>query len=184
MLMVTKAPDFKPRKLKLLIRPTYFKDIKDSFPEQIESKQLEIKLSAISRITKNGAMFEDGTEESFDIIIYATGYKFCFPFFDPDDDIIKFESGTDRGMYFGPLYKRMFAINQPNIMFVGLIERAAALYITFERQAQLVKQYIIGELELPPKEDMLEDLETEKQVCIDYYKSLAKFYFLDDTETY
>ena len=161
-----------------------FSCIEGSFPEQSETKQIEFKTSSVSKITKNTVIFEDGTEDSYDIIIYATGYRNCFPFFDPADKIIEFENGGDRGQYFGPLYRKLFSINYPDIIFIGLVERASTLYITFERQALLAKQYILGELQLPSKADMLSSLEDEKKVCIDYHNSLSKFYYIDNTETY
>ena len=42
----------------------------------------------------------------------------------------------------------------------------------------------MGELLLPQKEDMLASLEEEKENCIQFHKSLAKFYFVNNVETY
>ena len=39
--------------------------------------------------------FGDGTEEEIDTIIYCTGYKYWFPFLDPEDHIIEFEQNAD-----------------------------------------------------------------------------------------
>ena len=70
----------------------------------------------------------------------------------------------------------MFSINHPNIIFLGLIQRVAVLYLTFERQAQLVKQYVMGELTLPSKEEMLLSLEEEKDIKNQANMPLSKFY--------
>ena len=97
-------------------------------------------------------MFDDGSEESFDIILFATGYKYCFPFFDLNDKIIEFDDNIDNGNYFGPLYRKMFLIDNPNLMFIGLIERTTLLFLSFERQALLAKQFIV---ELISKIDLI-----------------------------
>ena len=89
-------------------------------------------------------IYEDGSEENFDMIIYTTGYKFSYPFLDQNDNIIAFDEKIDHGNYFGPLYRKMFAINNPNVIFIGLIERTVILILTLERQAQLAKQYVSG----------------------------------------
>ena len=184
MLYLTKVSDILPKKIVLLIKPEYLKLIDKSLSEQVENNQIEYKLSNIFKIKKKSVIFEDGSEENIDTIIYATGYLFCFPFIDPDDKIIEFDKEGNRGEYFGPLYKKMFSINHPNLIFMGMIQRIATLYLTFERQAQLVKQYIIGELTLPTKEDMLLSLEEEKKICSNINLPLSKFYQLNKTNGY
>jgi len=83
------------------------------------------------------------------------------PFIDPADKIIEFDEKKDRGFYFGPLYKRMFCINEPRIFFIGLVEKLPLIHPTYERQVLLAKEVIEGKLKLPSKADMMTDLEKE-----------------------
>ena len=98
------------------------------FSEEIENNQIELKSWNVKRITKNSVVFEDGSEENIDTIVYTTGYNFCFPFLDKEDKIIEFDEGGDRGLYFGPLYKKMFSINHPNLIFVGQVGRILIIF--------------------------------------------------------
>lgn len=43
--------------------------------------------SNIARFTENTAVFDDGTEEEIDAVVFATGYSFQFQFL--DDAILK-----------------------------------------------------------------------------------------------
>ena len=54
----------------------------------------------VERLQGDSVRFEDGSVEQIDVIIYATGYKITFPFFDPE-----FLSAPDNRL---PLYKRIF----------------------------------------------------------------------------
>ena len=56
--------------------------IQDELPNRIICGSIIIKPN-IKRITKTGVEFDDGTvAEDIDVIIYATGYIFGFPFID------------------------------------------------------------------------------------------------------
>ena len=56
-------------------------------------------MSNVSKIKEESVIFEDGSELEIDTIIYATGYKYCLPFFDPEDKIVEFEDNTNSGHY-------------------------------------------------------------------------------------
>jgi thioredoxin reductase len=122
---------------------------------------LVVKSWNLRELQENSATFEDGSEDTVDTIIYCSGYVNCFPFFNPQDKIIEFDTGTDRGGYYGPLHKKMFCINNPNVVMLGSLERNFTNFTTFERQAMIAKQYIEGNLKLPSKEEMLAELQKE-----------------------
>ena len=158
------------RSTKIIEKSEYFAEIS-------EKNLFEVKQGNISKITKNTVIFGDGSEEEIDAIIYATGYKYSIPFIDPKDKIIEFESeGENNGFYFGPLYKRMFSINEPNIFFIGLVEKLPLIHPTYERQVLLVKEFIEGKITLPTKEEMLLDLEREIKMNEEMSQDLSKFY--------
>jgi len=60
--------------------------VNDSIPNAILSGMLVVK-GNVKEFTENGVIFEDGTSEEIDVVIFATGYKFNFPFL--DDSVIK-----------------------------------------------------------------------------------------------
>ena len=60
--------------------------VNDSLPNSILSGMVTVK-GNIRQFTENGVVFEDGTEAEVDVVIFATGYSFKFPFI--DDSVIK-----------------------------------------------------------------------------------------------
>src|SRR5262249_47348386 len=66
----------------------------------------------IEELLSDRVRFVDGTVEQADAIIYATGYKITFPFFDPE-----FISAPGNVL---PLYKRMFKPGIDDLAFIGL----------------------------------------------------------------
>lgn len=70
----------------------------------------------------------------------CTGYRFCFPFLDPKDALINL-SYNDR--YFGPLYKRMFSLNEPDMIFTG-IHNGLYGHMFNERVCIAAREYIKG----------------------------------------
>ena len=121
--------------------------------------------------------FNDGTSEVIDTVIYATGYLTSLPFLTNNNDkIIEFDEG-DPGHYFGPLYKRIFAINQPKLMFVGFSSRNLNSHPTVERQIMIAKQVSQGLVKLPAKEDMLAELNEELRRLVEDWKMKKSTYY-------
>lgn len=85
--------------------------------------------------------FVDGSTEKVDVIVYCTGYKISFPFFDPG-----FLSAPDNEF---PLWMRMMKPGIPNLLFVGLCQPLGAIMPIAEAQAAFFCEYLLGELELP-----------------------------------
>ena len=174
-----------PKKIFITSRNTSFLEYSVPYKEAREQGMLEIKTGNVTQIKESSVVFGDQSEEPIDTIIYATGYKFWYPFFDPNDKIVEFDEGGNWGRYFGPIYKKMFCVNEPGIIFIGLVEKLLSIMSIFERQVLLAKQYILGDLKLPSKEDMLDSLqsELEKNDELGYEKSKF-FVFYDKPEGY
>src|SRR5262249_46393717 len=66
-----------------------------------------------------GVRFADGSEEELDLIIYCTGYKITFPFF--DHDLLE---APDNNF---PLYRRVVSIQHPTLFFIGLVQPLGAI---------------------------------------------------------
>jgi len=91
-------------------------------------------------------LFEDGTEEHVDVIVYCTGYKVSFPFFDQG-----FISAPDNDL---PLYMRTFHPDVEGVYFLGLAQPLGAIMPMAERQAKWIAELLTGSYRLPSKEEM------------------------------
>jgi hypothetical protein len=90
--------------------------------------------------------FVDGSIADVDVIIWCTGYKISFPFF--DEGLIA-APGNDIA-----LWKRMIDPRFLNLFFVGLVQPLCAMMPIAEEQSKLVAAYLVGHYALPPVEVM------------------------------
>ncbi len=100
----------------------------------------------IAELLGDRVRFEDGSIEPFDAIIYATGYKITFPFFDP-----AFLTIQDNQF---PLFKRAFMPGIDNLVFVGFAQALPAIIKFVEIQTRWLAAYIDGQYALPPPAQM------------------------------
>lgn len=103
----------------------------------------------IKKFENRMVYFEDDSQEEFDMIIYATGYKITFPFLQhlPDFDI---EQNNDIR-----LYKKIIHPAHPDIFFIGLLQPLGAIMPLAEQQAKWIAELINGKRTLPSKEQMI-----------------------------
>jgi len=100
-------------------------------------------------------VFEDGSRQDFDIVIYSTGYKICFPFLKHYLEFDVEESNNLR------LYKRVIHPDFPNLFFVALLQPLGAIMPLAELQAKWVAKIIAGECKLPSKYEMIQSIEKD-----------------------
>jgi cation diffusion facilitator CzcD-associated flavoprotein CzcO len=98
--------------------------------------------------------FEDGTVEEADVIVYCTGYRVSFPFFDSG-----FVSAPDNDL---PLYRRLFHPGVPGVYFVGLAQPLGAIMPMAEESSKWVAQLLTGRYRLPDEAEMRADMEAER----------------------
>ena len=96
----------------------------------------------LARFEGATAVFEDGTRTEVDVVVYATGYRITFPFFDAD-----LLSAPDNQIN---LYERVFHPTMPDLAFVGLIQPLGAIMPLAEEQSRLVADHLSGRYALPP----------------------------------
>ncbi len=84
--------------------------------------------------------FEDGTAEEIDVIVWCTGYKVTFPFFDED-----FLSAPDNDL---PLFRRVFKPGIDNLVFIALLQPLGAIMPLAEAQGRWIASYLRGEYQL------------------------------------
>lgn len=123
-------------------------------------------------------VFEDGTEQDFDIIVYATGYKVTFPFLKHYAEFDVEESNDIR------LYKKVIHPDYKNLFFVALIQPLGAIMPLAEIQSKWIAKIIAGESKTPPKEQMLKSIEEDKQKLTKRYKESPRHTLQVDFHVY
>ncbi|NWH73387.1 FMO4 monooxygenase, partial [Piaya cayana] len=111
----------------------------------------------VKEFTENSALFEDGTaEENIDVVLFATGYKFSFPFL---DESVRSLIEDNRS-----LYKRIFLpqLEKPTLAIIGLVQLTGSVMVGSEMQARWVTGIFAGWNKLPPTSKMMDDVLKEK----------------------
>lgn len=94
--------------------------------------------------------FADGSEEEIDLVVYCTGYKITFPFFDPE--LVKADGNRL------PLYRRVASVDQPGLYFVGFIQPLGAIMPLAEAQSEWIADLLSGRGSLPSVGEMREEI--------------------------
>ncbi|HKH22807.1 MAG TPA: NAD(P)-binding domain-containing protein, partial [Solirubrobacterales bacterium] len=110
----------------------------------------------VSELQGDSVLFEDGTTERVDVIIWATGYNITFPFFDPG-----FISAPENRL---PLYKRAFHPGIDDLAFIGFAQAIPTLFPFVELQSKLVARYVGGDYALPSLPEMEETIRRDDAV--------------------
>jgi hypothetical protein len=121
-------------------------------------------------------VFADGSEVEADVVVYCTGYKVTFPFFDED-----FISAPDNDL---PLFRRVFHPDYQDVFFLALLQPLGATMPIAERQGQWIADYLRGEYALPAKPDMLEDIRKERETMFKRYVKSKRHTMQIDFDTY
>jgi cation diffusion facilitator CzcD-associated flavoprotein CzcO len=115
----------------------------------------------IASLTANTVRFADGTEVEADVVVYCTGYRVTFPFFEagliaaPDNDL--------------PLFRRVFHPEIAGVFFIGLLQPLGAIMPLAAAQSEWVCDYLAGRYALPTPHAMREDMEAERRAMFARY---------------
>jgi cation diffusion facilitator CzcD-associated flavoprotein CzcO len=104
----------------------------------------------IARLDRDRVHFADGTSVHADLVIYCTGYKITFPFF--DEGLV---SARDNEL---PLYKHLIHPDIPGLYFIGLIQPLGAIMPIAERQSLLVPDHLQDRYSAPDRAAMERDI--------------------------
>ena len=110
---------------------------------------------AIAGLANDRVRFVDGSEETIDVIVWCTGYKITFPFFDQD-----FISAPDNELL---LYRRVFKPGMDNLFFIALLQPLGATMPIAEAQGRWIAAYLRGEYALPSIAQMKSDIGRERE---------------------
>jgi hypothetical protein len=108
---------------------------------------------AIESFGEHEVRFVDGRVEPVDAVIWCTGYKVSFPFFEPGflpvrDNVV-------------PVWNHMLLPEIPNLFFVGLFQPLGSIMQPAEAQAKLIADYLRGEVLLPDADTMHREMQAE-----------------------
>lgn len=110
---------------------------------------------AIERFEGRTVHFRDGSSVTADAVIYCTGYRVSFPFFEPG-----FVAAPDNEL---PLYLRCFHLQHRGLMFAGLCQPLGAIMPLVEAQGRLFAAYLSGDYQLPDEAEMRKRTERERE---------------------
>ncbi|XP_004646243.1 dimethylaniline monooxygenase [N-oxide-forming] 5 [Octodon degus] len=137
----------KPKHRALSQHPT----VNDDLPNRIIAGLVKVK-GNVKEFTETAAIFEDGSkEDDIDVVIFATGYSFSFPFLEDSVKVVKNKVS---------LYKKVFPPNleRPTLAIIGLIQPLGAIMPISELQGRWATQVFKGIKTLPSKHEMMEEI--------------------------
>ena len=130
----------------------------------------------IAALKGNTVRFEDGTAVEADVIVYCTGYKITFPFF--DEQLI---SAPENHI---ELFRRVFHTDYPNVQFIGLLQPLGAVMPLAEAQGAWVGDYLLGDYALPTGAEMRADIEADQRAMRERYVASKRHTIQVDFDDY
>jgi len=130
----------------------------------------------IAQLGPDWVQFADGTRVHADVVIYCTGYRIAFPFFDED-----FLSAPGNRI---ELFRRVFKPGHPSLAFVGLLQPIGAIMPLAEAQGQWIAQYLRGEYHLPSPRAMDAEIRRESRRMRRRYVASDRHTIQVDFDTY
>ena len=120
--------------------------------------------------------FADGSTEDVDVVVYCTGYKITFPFFDP-----QLLAAPDNEI---PLYKRVVSPDHPGLYFIGLLQPLGAIMPLAEAQSEWIADVLEGKVELPDSERMRRYIVRDREAMAKRYVASKRHTIQVDFEPY
>lgn len=119
-----------------------------AWPEGIEEVPL------LTKVDGNTAHFVDGSTRHVDAIILCTGYRHHFPFI---EEGLRLRTANE--LYPPNLYRGVFWLDNPNLMYLGMQDQYYTFSL-FDVEAFNARDYVLGRLPLPAREEMAEDIDS------------------------
>jgi len=111
-------------------------------------------------------VFKDGSRAAVDAIIYATGYNISFPFL--DDTVMNPENNEIS------LFQLTVHPDYNGLYFVGLCQPLGAVMPIAERQSVWIADLIEGKSALPPKTEMVQEIEARREAIYQRYDKRSR----------
>ncbi|NXA34150.1 FMO3 monooxygenase, partial [Eudromia elegans] len=113
----------------------------DDLPSRIACGVVVMKPN-VKEFRETSVLFQDGTvQEDVDVVIFATGYSFCYPFME-DETIIKSRDNSNT------LYKGIFPpqLEKPTLAVIGLVQSLGPIIPTSELQCRWAVKVFHGRI--------------------------------------
>ncbi|GET34044.1 dimethylaniline monooxygenase [Prolixibacter bellariivorans] len=128
----------------------------DLLLKRLEQGKLNVK-PVIQFISGNQVTFEDGSTETVDTIIFATGYQIDIPFI--ESSVTKVENN------YVPLYQQIFSPNTRHLAMCGMCYIVGPILPALEMQGRYIAEVIAGHTQLPSPEVMKQEVEKHRRLC-------------------
>jgi hypothetical protein len=130
----------------------------------------------VAELQGDSVKFADGSVEPVDVIVWCTGYKVAFPFFDEE-----FISAPENDL---PLYRRVFKPGIDNLAFIALLQPLGATMPLAEAQGRWIAAYLRGEYHLPSVAQMEADIRREREKMFKRYVASKRHTMQVDFDNY
>jgi cation diffusion facilitator CzcD-associated flavoprotein CzcO len=130
----------------------------------------------IARLTERTVVFADGSEVEADIVVYCTGYKVTFPFFDPE-----LIAAPDNDL---PLFRRVFHPRLGNVFFIGLLQPLGAIMPLAAAQSEWVCDHLAGAYALPAPAALQAGIDEERRQMFKRYVASKRHTMQVDYDDY
>lgn len=137
--------------------------VNDELPNRILSGTVQVKPN-ICRLQGSSVEFDDGSVvEDVDLVVFATGYRFSFPFLASHVTSV---SGNKAS-----LYKYVFPpeLERPTLAIIGLVQPLGAIMTISEMQARWATRVFKGCTKLPSVASMLKDVQCKQETMAKRY---------------
>jgi hypothetical protein len=128
--------------------------LSDEFYDRLADGRITPKPN-IAELRGDRVAFTDGSEVEADRLIYCTGYKVSFPFF--DSEFVAAPRNDIR------LYRRTFHPRIDGLYFIGLAQPLGALMPVAEMQAGWIADHLRDDYRLPTPAAIDDDITAERQ---------------------
>ena len=130
----------------------------------------------VARLHEREVEFTDGTRVPCDVIVYCTGYKITFPFF--DEELV---SAPDNHI---ELFRRVHHPDITNLFFVGLLQPLGAVMPLSEAQGAWIADALRGEYHRPPHAELMADIAADQAAMRKRYVSSKRHTIQVDFDEY
>lgn len=149
--------------------------ISNELPELVRAGRVSV-VPEVVELLGDRVRLADGREVGCDALVYATGYRTSFPFF--DEAHVRVENNTVE------LFERIFHPSHRRLFFVALAQTTGAIFPVAELQADLVARHLTGEYALPDETTMRRAIEEGRRTLAARYVKSPRHTMQLDPELY
>lgn len=123
----------------------------------------------VTEFNEKMVTFADGTQEEYDNVIMATGYKISFPYLHYDQ--LNFEDKTEVD-----LYLKMYHPDFPTLGIIGLFQPQGCIWPASDTQAQIFANYIVGNYKWPKnvRKEIKKETDDIKKNFVNSYRHMTE----------